>query len=565
MKSPISKLFVSTVLLAISTVALSQGVKPENAVEYLKLSAEAETFVRSGNFKDALPKLKKLKEIYPRDGDVRYSLAQALLNQGKPKEAIPEYLAAMELGAFANKFKANCLYDLACCYSKLGDSSKGFSYLGQALDAGFRDIGHVRTDEDLLPLRTNKDWIRLTGQDDVSKMSRDEAWRYDLWFLNRELRRIHLNPYRSFTPKQFDDHVKKLNSQIPKLADEQIMVGFQRLMAMAGDGHTGMRPDLKSPMVRQLPVQLFWFEDGMYVTAASKEHADLASAKVVRVDGKSIEELFTALNPLISQDNPMSAKATFSHRISFPGLMFGAGVASKNDSLTLSIVDTTGKIRDVNLKCDLVSPDATWVTARNGATNPEPLYMKNRQKAYFAEFLPDLGTMYVQYNAVRNDPAESLTSFSDRVFKEMDEKQIQKLILDVRWNGGGNTFLSRPFHEAIMRRERFNQKGNLFIITGRNTFSAAQNFVTDITRFSNPILVGEPTGSCPNFVGETIRFTLPFSKANCSVSDLYWQRSWPMDHRIWIAPDLPAPPVFSLYKENRDPAMEAIRAFLEAK
>ena len=50
--------------------------------------------------------------------------------------------------------------------------------------------------------------------------------------------------------------------------------------------------------------------------------------------------------------------------------------------------------------------------------------------------------------------------------------------------------------------------------------------------------VGEPTGSSPNFVGETVPFRLPYSGFTVNVSDLYWQTSWPMDHRTWIPPDL---------------------------
>ena len=45
-----------------------------------------------------------------------------------------------------------------------------------------------------------------------------------------------------------------------------------------------------------------------------------------------------------------------------------------------------------------------------------------------------------------------------------------------------------------------------------------------------------------------------------NVSDLYWESSWPMDHRAWIAPELYTPPTFQAYRANRDPAMEAILA-----
>jgi len=75
--------------------------------------------------------------------------------------------------------------------------------------------------------------------------------------------------------------------------------------------------------------------------------------------------------------------------------------------------------------------------------------------------------------------------------------------------------------------------------------------------------VGEPTGSSPNFIGEEneATFELPYSKMIVNVSYLFWQSSWPMDYRQWIAPLLYTPPRFELYRANRDPAMEAILAY----
>jgi hypothetical protein len=34
-----------------------------------------------------------------------------------------------------------------------------------------------------------------------------------------------------------------------------------------------------------------------------------------------------------------------------------------------------------------------------------------------------------------------------------------------------------------------------------------------------------------------------------------------MDYRVWISPQLYAPPSFELYRANRDPAMEAIMSY----
>jgi hypothetical protein len=65
-----------------------------------------------------------------------------------------------------------------------------------------------------------------------------------------------------------------------------------------------------------------------------------------------------------------------------------------------------------------------------------------------------------------------------------------------------------------------------------------------LERYANPILVGEVTGSSPNFVGEDNFITLPYSKIAVGISDLYWQTSYPQDEHIWTAPLLFATPTW---------------------
>lgn len=82
-------------------------------------------------------------------------------------------------------------------------------------------------------------------------------------------------------------------------------------------------------------------------------------------------------------------------------------------------------------------------------------------------------------------------------------------------------------------------------------------------RETSAIFVGEPTGSRPNFIGETIYFELPYSKVRANAADLFWQTSWPDDYRTWIAPDIYVPPAFEAFSRNEDPAMNAILALRE--
>nr|MBA4125023.1 hypothetical protein [Acidobacteriota bacterium] len=117
--------------------------------------------------------------------------------------------------------------------------------------------------------------------------------------------------------------------------------------------------------------------------------------------------------------------------------------------------------------------------------------------------------------------------------------------------------------QGLIKNEKINRRGKLFVIIGRRTFSAAQNASTFFERYTNAMFVGEPTGASPNFVGEEDPFVLPYSKIAANVSHLYWQSAFPQDGRIWIAPQIYLPPTFEAYRTNRDAALEAILNYRE--
>jgi hypothetical protein len=191
---------------------------------------------------------------------------------------------------------------------------------------------------------------------------------------------------------------------------------------------------------------------------------------------------------------------------------------------------------------------------------PRPLHLRHRELPYWFEYLPAADLVYFQYNAVTDHPAEPFAAFCDRLFAFIAGRRPGRLVIDLRWNGGGNTFLAQPLLHHLIRCPEISRRGALFVIIGRLTFSAAQNTATAIDRETGAIFVGEPTGSRPNFTGETIPFELPYSKLRANAGDLYWQTSWPEDHRTWIAPDIYAPPAFEAFRRNQDPAMDAILA-----
>ena len=84
-------------------------------------------------------------------------------------------------------------------------------------------------------------------------------------------------------------------------------------------------------------------------------------------------------------------------------------------------------------------------------------------------------------------------------------------VIDVRNNNGGNLDLLPPLTNVIKQFEQQNSASKIVVITGRNTFSAAQVFITLLNRDTHALFAGEPSSSSPNFVGEGNYIMLPYS------------------------------------------------------
>jgi hypothetical protein len=242
--------------------------------------------------------------------------------------------------------------------------------------------------------------------------------------------------------------------------------------------------------------------------------------------------------------------------LAIPEVLYARGIADQADRATFTIQYADGRIVPIALGAVSSLPDL--VDANENALGPLPHWLRKTDTNWF-ELLDDGRSLYVALNRVLDARDEHLDVFFDRVFAVIDRESISRLILDIRNNGGGNNMLNRALIHHLVRNPRIQAWGQLYAITGRQTFSAAMNLAVDLERHTRAIFVGEPTGSSPNHYGESGRIVLPHSAIQVSVSELLWQHSEPHDDRPWIAPDLSARLSMDQYAVNQDPAMEAIR------
>jgi hypothetical protein len=326
------------------------------------------------------------------------------------------------------------------------------------------------------------------------------------------------------------------------------------------DGHAyvDLPPSGYSELRAALPLRFFLFEEGLHVTSVLPGWESLLGAQVLHIDGHPVEDVIAAVDPLICRDNeqwPRYAVANWLRRVPF---LHALGVAADPSKVRLGLASS-----EVVVPASVTyAPTVGEWTAPPGwvpLVQDPPLHLHNPGVLYWYRRLPDL--VYLQFSGVGDDTAEDFHAFCTRLF--LDLADARHLVIDLRWNPGGNTFLVQPMLSRLVA-SHVNRPGGLFVIIGRKTYSAAQNTAVFLERQTHAVFVGEPTGSSPNFIGETTPFVLPWSRLEVNVSDLYWQSSWPMDPRPWIAPHLYAPPTFAAYAAGRDPALEAVRSVIEA-
>jgi hypothetical protein len=73
--------------------------------------------------------------------------------------------------------------------------------------------------------------------------------------------------------------------------------------------------------------------------------------------------------------------------------------------------------------------------------------------------------------------------------------------------------LNQMLIHRLIRSDKINQAGRLFVVVGRYTFSAGMMLAAEIERHTDAVFVGEPTASSANSAGQDvgIRFSLQWN------------------------------------------------------
>jgi C-terminal processing protease CtpA/Prc len=164
--------------------------------------------------------------------------------------------------------------------------------------------------------------------------------------------------------------------------------------------------------------------------------------------------------------------------------------------------------------------------------------------------------VYVGYNMTLG----STYSEAAKVARLAKKRKVRRVIVDVRLNPGGDNHTYAPLLRAL-RAKSVNRPGRLLVLISRSTFSAAQNFITELERRTRAIFVGETSGGSPNLYGDASPVDLPTAGVSVNVAGTYWEKSFAGDTRVAIEPRLRVPLTSRAFFRGRDPVLAAALAY----
>ena len=220
-------------------------------------------------------------------------------------------------------------------------------------------------------------------------------------------------------------------------------------------------------------------------------------------------QAYEAVRELIGRDNEMNARYFAPFLLVMPEVLHAIGaiddpanapvLLEQDGARTVAVLQPSGQAAMMPSDTDVSwAQEAGWVDMR-GADGPgTPLWLRgNPQEPFRFEYVPDSRTAYVQLNRIGDGDKESIAAFATRLRAFVDSGAVDRLVLDLRLNRGGDGTLNQPLVVNLIRSAKLEGPGRLFVLIGRSTFSAASFLVHDLEAYTDAVFVGEPTAGRP--------------------------------------------------------------------
>ncbi len=404
--------------------------------------------------------------------------------------------------------------------------------------------------------------LLFSGSELLADELKEINWKEEIDGLKRELTQRHADLFFYSDSISFFKGLEEVVERTPEKSVLEVAIMLQQVVAKLGDPHTHVNFNYLIDNKLILPFQCYWFREGIYVTSYWKDYENLEGKRMVAINGFPIRQVVDSLSTLISGVTPALVLYEVPRMIIWLQVLEYFGFAQQKQ-VELELEDSMGKrSKEIFL---LPSPESERITV---GPDPLPLGWQDRSSFFRDQYFAESKLYYIQYNKCWSREAEvefgsgasalfmpSFKDFEKEVLKTAKKKEIDKLVLDLRFNSGGNSLQGTDFINKL-QKTRIDEKAEIYLLVGRKTFSAAIVNAIDMIKAFKPVVVGEDSGGKPNHFGEMRRFVLTTSGLVVSYSTKFFTLL--EENPPAIIPDIAISQSYGGFMMGSDEAMEAI-------
>lgn len=353
--------------------------------------------------------------------------------------------------------------------------------------------------------------------------STSRSWADDIAVFQQQLPRKHKNLFFSISAQEYQRRLEQLKAELPQLSDIEVEIELRRVLADVGDAHTALGWQLEE----LYPLDFNWFAEGVFVMAASPEYADLIGQRLTAVDGNPVSTIKEKLAEIIPHENEAQLWNEYPAYLAMPKYLRGLDII-ENKRAVFEFENRSGERTEVTLEPVAKNTDIQWRRYLGDVVkipeNPDsiPLYLSKSGTYYWKKYLPEEQLLYLQYNGCVDDPDSPFDRFAEQTIRALDSKAVKTFVIDLRFNGGGNSSIMQPLVRKLEKDYRSGREYKLYVVLGRATFSSAVLNAIDLKQQAGAIFIGEPTAGKPNHYGEVRSLQLPYSGLELSYSTKYF-------------------------------------------
>ena len=399
----------------------------------------------------------------------------------------------------------------------------------------------------------DSDLIRVSP---TGLLSREQA-AFDIKALIYNLNEIHPD---IFSVCRQEDLLNAVNRAINSLPDSISKLDLYRkaapIVAMIGDGHTNLGfpfNDVLTKDLKRFPVFVNVLSDKSIICTSCIDSIIKRGDKILSINGISSEKIIDSMLPYVSGEREHFKLSRIDG--AFNGLR---QMLYPADSFEVEYLPAgSDKPKKVNL------PGTQW----DDLIKRVPKSKRSHNiKDYSFEIDTTNNVAIMDFRSFVNP--SKMEVFADSMFRTLKEKRINNLIIDIRNNGGGNSYVGdillryispEPFvqmEKMLMKVTPVSSKlmnyrilptldfyetseknyikprtkeeghfiGNVYLLTSNKTFSSAGSFAWTFKECKTGIVIGEETGGMNVCYGDILRYRMPVSGLNCTVSfKRFWQ------------------------------------------